>query len=395
MEWTKAVRQGDYIQIPKRWLHLHYYEALNILFRIENALRVFVYVVLKDALRDDWSNCNLAGDEGQEGSIKSIARRRISQAATFGYIGHAVACPIMFLTSGEMIRLITSDAYWKHFAPHFLGAKEIIKNKLDEIGAIRNALAHFRPIKEDDVEVIKQNAKHVLMNIETKLQRVLRCAAVVPTNTTDTWYSVLSTLGTDLCTLRFFQSEDEQWVRIALTYRCPIVGAQAYSPQFIVYQVLGLVSPQVLKNYPVLATLVIYLSEYVPLPAAPSEGVPDFRKELWLVFSRQTLIEKHAELKGALEELLSVVSKESELIKQDHLARGSLVAGVATTAALEKGEDKKAHWYVNVSNLHQPVREGDPVEYWGSFQFWIDDFIAGTERYPWMPASVSESDIPF
>ncbi|OBU22867.1 hypothetical protein AYY22_07830 [Photobacterium kishitanii] len=48
MDWKKAeVTENESLVIPKRWLHLHYYEALNILFRFENSLRVFVYVILK------------------------------------------------------------------------------------------------------------------------------------------------------------------------------------------------------------------------------------------------------------------------------------------------------------------------------------------------------------
>ena len=45
MEWKAAEVQSDgSTKIPERWLHLYYYEALNILFRFENALRLFVYV---------------------------------------------------------------------------------------------------------------------------------------------------------------------------------------------------------------------------------------------------------------------------------------------------------------------------------------------------------------
>ena len=37
MEWKKAVlKSGNDVEIPRRWLHLYYYEALNILFRFEN-----------------------------------------------------------------------------------------------------------------------------------------------------------------------------------------------------------------------------------------------------------------------------------------------------------------------------------------------------------------------
>jgi hypothetical protein len=53
MEW-KSIETDDTrgLNIPGEWLLPHYYEALNALFRIENALRVFVYVVLKNQFKD-------------------------------------------------------------------------------------------------------------------------------------------------------------------------------------------------------------------------------------------------------------------------------------------------------------------------------------------------------
>lgn len=48
MDWKSANKnEDDTFDIPMRWLHIHYFEALNILFRMENALRVFVYIILK------------------------------------------------------------------------------------------------------------------------------------------------------------------------------------------------------------------------------------------------------------------------------------------------------------------------------------------------------------
>ncbi|MDQ6799260.1 MAG: hypothetical protein M3041_00320 [Acidobacteriota bacterium] len=56
MKWTDAeVLNDDVVKIPPNWLFLHYYEALTILFRVENALRMFVYTVLKDEHKGKWS----------------------------------------------------------------------------------------------------------------------------------------------------------------------------------------------------------------------------------------------------------------------------------------------------------------------------------------------------
>jgi hypothetical protein len=131
------------------------------LFRIENALRVFVYVVLKNEFKENWLGMNVASDDSEESTIAKIAKQRMNQAKVYGYLGFPIPCPLMCMTSGELIRFMTSDSCWKHFKNYFLGSKAIIKAKLDEIGTVRNALPHFPPLKPDDVELIKQNARHV------------------------------------------------------------------------------------------------------------------------------------------------------------------------------------------------------------------------------------------
>ena len=104
MNWLSATKKEDSsFVIPERWLHIHYYEALNILFRYENALRVLVYSVLKNEYFDEWMKCSF----GERQSILSIAKKRINQAQSFGYLGYEVSCPIMHLTSGELVESST------------------------------------------------------------------------------------------------------------------------------------------------------------------------------------------------------------------------------------------------------------------------------------------------
>ncbi len=216
MEWKSAQGKDGLIKIPERWLHLHYYEALNILFRFENSLRVFVYAILKNEKFNDWKTCTFQIAEGNQQSISSIASKRISQAQTFGYLGYEVKCPIMHLTSGELVELLTSNAYWDLFKDYFRGSREIIKNKLLEIGSIRNSLAHFRPIKSDDVELIKQNSRHTLISIEECLRNLFNQQQRVPTNTEEDWYKNINVLGTDHIITNPFYSQDEKWVNIQL-----------------------------------------------------------------------------------------------------------------------------------------------------------------------------------
>ncbi len=184
MDWrTAEILEGGAVKIPDRWLHLHYYEALNILFRTENALRVFVYIVLKVNLFDRWSDVEIQTSDTQKSTIGAIASQRIAQAQGYGYLGYHISSPLMHLNSGELTRLITSDTYWEHFKPYFKGKKDLIRIKLDEINIVRNALAHFRPIRSEDIELIKQNARHALLGVEDCLSQALTSGTVVPTNT--------------------------------------------------------------------------------------------------------------------------------------------------------------------------------------------------------------------
>ena len=110
------------------------------------------------------------------------------------------------------------------FKDFFRAARNVVTLKLQEIGIIRNALAHFRPLSSNDVEVGKQNANQMLSLVEKTLIDLLQCGSKVPTNTHDEWYGSLRNLGTDLISLRFSQSSDESWVRINLRQKITVVG---------------------------------------------------------------------------------------------------------------------------------------------------------------------------
>lgn len=98
MEWKQESPVEGGFSIPARWVYLMYYEAFNLLFRIENALRVFVYIVLKNELRDKWADAQVLADD-EQGTTSSIAKKRMGQAQTFGYLGHSIVCPVMHLNS--------------------------------------------------------------------------------------------------------------------------------------------------------------------------------------------------------------------------------------------------------------------------------------------------------
>ena len=61
MQWQDPERvDHNTVRIPERWLYLHYYEAFNLLFRVENALRLLVYVVLKREHGPKWDELSIS-----------------------------------------------------------------------------------------------------------------------------------------------------------------------------------------------------------------------------------------------------------------------------------------------------------------------------------------------
>jgi hypothetical protein len=394
MEWKRATQIEGGVKIPERWILLHYYEAFNVLFRIENALRIFVYIVLKNEFRERWAEAQVVGDD-EHGTIASLAKKRMGQAQTFGYLGHPIACPIMHLNSGELTRLIVSECYWRLFKPYFLGSKDIIKNKLDEAGSIRNSLAHFRPVRRDDVEVIKQNSKQFLLGIEQFLKQALVQRDVVPTNTTENWFRSLNKLGTDHCQFTFHQSADEKWIRVRMAYACPTIQREFLWDEYRQYTILTVRSSAILARYPEIARDICYLSETVRSPSMQEDGDAEFGKGISFVLSRSMLESQHEELKKAFEQLLHAIGEETDLIQQDHLARGQLVHSVVASASLLK-EKESARWQWFHSQLRTPVVENDPPEYWGSLLIsGGEDFVSATDEYPWMPEAVSGTEFPF
>ena len=392
MKWKPVVQKDDATVIPKSWIHIYYYEALNALFRVENSLRVFVYVVLKNQFFDKWGDINITSDDSESGTIKSIANKRISQARDFGYLGYIINCPVMYLTSGELIRLITDENYWKYFKPYFPASKQVIKHKLDEISVIRNSLAHFRPMKTGDVELIKQNANHALTGVEDCIDQLSSCYNVVPTNTQDQWYLALSTLGTDLCTLQLRQSNDEQWVTLELTYKAQILSTAKYAPTFYSYTILNLVSPSILANYGNLTKYVTCLIESSAFPHKRKPETPNFSKGISILFSRNVLKDNHAEIKPDIESLLRTITEETDLILNDNLARGELVSVARVSAILKAGKDS-SWWDFDTGGTLCPVTQADSPEYWGNTLI-LFSMLTSADKYPWMPVEVSEFDIP-
>ncbi len=388
MEWTAFKKQEEMTVIPKSWIHIHYYDALNTLFRIENSLRVFVFMVLKNEFFDKWCDITITSDDAATTTIAAIAKKRKNQAQDFGYLGYGISCPMMHLTSGELIRIITNDSYWEYFKPYFPASKQVIKHKLDEIGVIRNSLAHFRPLKSDDIELIKQNANHALSGVNSYLLQLGLCFNTVPTNTQDDWYLSLSTLGTELCLPQLRQCEEEIWVCLTFTYKAKILSTVKITQDYIRHSILNLITPSILENYTSITKYSTCLTERVASAGTYNPENPSFSKPFSIYFNREVIKEHYDDIKKDVESLLHIITEETELISNDNLARGKLISVAQVYASLKEGEKRK-WWSVNADDTLCPDTKGIFPEYWGD-TFLYSSMITKAQKYPWMPIGVSE-----
>jgi hypothetical protein len=396
MDWKRGDSAALGAAVPATWLFPHYYEALNALFRIENALRMLVYVVLKNDKRDRWVDISLTSDEGGETALGALAKKRIAQHQTFGYLGFPIEAPMMHLTSGELVRLLTSDAHWPLFKEFFRAARQVVTLKLQEIGDVRNSLAHFRPLTEDDVEAVRQNAKQVLSSVEAALAAMVTCGQRVPTNTPDTWYQELRAVGTDRCGLQFHQSSDGRWIRITLRFTATIISQYPEEPaEYVSYQLLNLDTPGILNVHDNLRCLTISLTERIPSVRMPPDFKPPFSKRLEFTFSRSTLEHEFSAVREGLRSLMAEIDNEAELIAGDNLAKGRLVHLARVLASQQRTQEGQPWWQFNTRALRRSVESHHPPEYWGSIAMPPRDLISDTDQFPWMPAPVSREEIPF
>jgi hypothetical protein len=234
--------------------------------------------------------------------------------------------------------------------------------------------------------------KHVFVGIEQCLAEMTDTHRVVPTNTMESWYKNLTTLGSKLCAVQLFQDSSENWIRVQIRYACALLGASAPG-KYRSFTVSNLISPAVIKCFPDLACHATFVTESVA-SAKMSENInPEFRKHVSLVFAKAVVVQQHETITDQMKNVLLSIETETELLKQDHLARGQLVDSVRLWSMLQTSPDKQRQWWdTEYDKLKCEFGENDPSEYWGEIGRFTSDFIAGTRKYPWMPSAISKSD---
>ena len=167
-----------------------------------------------------------------------------------------------------------------------------MKNKLDEIGNVRNSLAHFRPLKKGDIELVKQNSNHTLSLIEKTIVDYISCPDIVPTNTDEKWYKELITVGIPDIKISFRQSKNKEWIKLSIKFKPPRLNEEDSWLGYTV-KTANLKTDDLLVNYPSFSKYIISCTEKRPSLYVENPQSGEIEKLISLTLSRKTLSDNY------------------------------------------------------------------------------------------------------
>ena len=142
-------------------------------------------------------------------------------------------------------------------------------------------------------------------------------------------------------------------------------------------------TPAILLEYSQLASILTYATEVSWGFKDPVTEQDKCEKDIHLCFYRKTLQDNHAVVQEDISALLRKIEKETELIKEDNLARGKLISSVSMSGKVEK-------WTLfDTTAMDSGLREDDPAEWWGNMRLFTTDIISATHVFPWMPTQIA------
>ncbi|NVO99001.1 hypothetical protein HWA77_02115 [Photobacterium damselae subsp. damselae] len=402
MKWTKAERINDEqdvsffdspeYRVPGSWLHIYYYEALNILFRFENFLRVIVYIQLKKNKGKNWVDVKINPNE----NIKQAYKKRSSQTKKYGYLGQVVYSPMMYLNSGELTYILNDDTNWKCFKNIFMADKNIIVNKLNEINAVRNNFAHFRPLKEDDINLLKQNISHIYYGANEYLSSLLHVNINVESNLTESWFLDLKNKKSDNVSLNFKKSADEEWLSINVIIALPCLSIQRHGLQHATVNSIKVDVKKFLEcNGDVIDDL-IYITDLSRVYGCDcnDEGVmgQDCCHVFSLVYPRGYIINNKDKIVKNILTLMDDIQSNINIVIDDTSAVGKYIYPIAYRFSIDKNNRWKKSAFEFNTNKSTCT---DKVEYWGEDVHHIDDSIEDRSIIPWISGDICPASTIF
>ncbi|WP_425671087.1 hypothetical protein ACPSL3_22355 [Vibrio owensii] len=366
--------------IPGEWIHIHSYEALNILFRFENSLRVFVYSILKRHKGVNWANTNINEDE----TILSAYKKRYTQSKKYGYLGNTVSSPMLFLNSGELVYILENESTWQQFSPYFSADRMVIVNKLLEINAIRNSFAHFRPVTEDDVTLLKQNISHVFHGATEYFKDLYTVIYPVPTNLSEKWYIELNKLNCYFSNVSFLQSSSGSFIDISVKIPLVEISKRNSTGNTPVVETIKIDIDKFFKSKKQLLENVIYVADsYHVSGSIVGEDkflTPTCGYTLSFFFHRANLNKNVDAILEHFFTMFQEIDNEIELILNDPKASGSYVSSLVYYGTIKENR----HSFSN----HVHKKPNEIVEYWGEKTFSVGDNIVSRSHMPWIDGSI-------
>lgn len=103
------------------------------------------------------------------------------------------------------------------------------------------------------------------------------------------------------------------------------------------------------------------------------------------------MVKNHKTIAEEFKGVLARVTEECDLLRQDHLARGSLIETANVTSWWYQPKGESGQWNHHYMELFEEYQSNHPDEYWGQHQP-ATDVVGGFVRYPWMPANISQKE---
>ncbi len=161
--WGLSERVDAYNwQIGANHIPLLYFDVYNLLFKLENALRMVVFVALKSSKGKDWLNAPIPTRDPKppdreeatarvpEPTIRMVANQRMQGLRAYSYLGERTSIPMMYLDFEQLVAILSDERNRASFNSILDGNVLTFANKLEEVRVIRNNLAHFRKVTVRD-----------------------------------------------------------------------------------------------------------------------------------------------------------------------------------------------------------------------------------------------------
>ena len=386
MNWRSPVVMGpNQFLLPKSWLHIHYFEAFNTLFRIENSLRLLVYCILKKQYLDKWDDVEINIDVTRTKRISEITKSRINKVKDYSHLSHPVTNPLMYLTLGDLIKIVLSDQNWPLFQKYFPAKLDILKFKLDEITYIRNALSHFRPISNDDSEAIKIISKQIFFNIEMFLSGILNPQRLIPSNSDEEYIKhlrqeLLNKQSPLISTMTI--TDDGDWITLGVLAPIPELTSNNFNNN-IISKHANINIYKLLKSSQPLRKFITFIDEWLPTPIVENDKIANIFKTFNFVFAKSCLKLHYKEITQILSNINDIYAKDLNAISNDFNYSGDFIEYVDIYAMSAN------NYIINPDKLTNYIFDEEFPEYWGKKNLVINDFISDIFKYPWMPTDIS------